>query len=73
MTGRIVNYWFSWITDIFRMILGHWTTHEWREWTAKQARRYGLQEEALSDFDHFVRSGDHPSIAATSALYEWDI
>jgi hypothetical protein len=45
----------------------------WRECVVRYAKKYGLETEALDDFDSAIKREENPKDAAWSALYEWDL
>jgi hypothetical protein len=45
----------------------------WRQACERYAAKYGLQDEALSEFDRAIARGDEPDEACWCALYEWDL
>lgn len=69
---RLIFFVQPWL-DVVRRARGHDTCRDWLEWALAYAAPHGLQWEVESDFWHFLKSGDHPSIAAQAALWEWDI
>lgn len=45
----------------------------WRECVARYGKKYGLQREALKEYDDNVAYGESPGQAALEALMEWDM